>query len=637
MKKKLLIIAYLILTVFQVKAQGPTLNLVGGSPSLTKGTINTEVLTEIIQQKQEEVKKKVFRNTIVKGFNNSNYTEALKNFTTYHYMYKLMDILTSGKNKTAITKSITESSAEFSYVFGIALYLQQTADKQVAVKSIDALTVSENFIDDAKVHYSSNKVSVSNKVKDFNLLIDLCYDIILNNDTLQKIFKFKEEFKEKDFKVWYESDNCYKKSLIAFDSIQTTKGQIGNYVSILIYTGLVNDSIYRSIKGFGDKKKYLLEQKAKLSKLKQQVDDKLHSLLKLIKVGNDVLSAIEELKSNPNSKEDLKKKANEILSSLSDLTSKELKEKIEKIKSDFDTILSTPQKDSLTKIANAIDENYDNFRQLISFYSGLKKSNYKDFTLTKDQYYAMKFVITQFLDLAKNQYENDVVATVIDFMLENTFVEYAEGINGTNKLEENATNNDKGYLYVDIESLISAINQKFSPTNKKGLGVYVLPFFSIGTNYASFTGTNGLTTDATGATKSLSNLYFASEKIGIKWKIWNWQYTHSFGAGENFHYYNSKKTSRYWLRPQPKPTVSDIHLFAYGSGLLYNIANLKSTDNFSYAIAGAGLGMTFFNGLTANFSLACPFTENKFYSNNMFLNLGFDIPIVEYIAGLRKK
>jgi hypothetical protein len=637
MKKKLLTIAALILTVVQVNAQGPTLNLVGGSPSLTKGTINTEVLTEIIQQKQEEVKKKVFRNTIVKGFNNSNYTEALKNFTTYHYMYNLMDIMTSGKNKTAITKSITESSTEFSYVLGLALYLQQTADKQVAEKSIDALTINENFIDNAKVHYSSNKVSVSNKVKDFNLLIDLCYDRILNNDSLQKIFKFKEDFKEKDFNVWYESDNCYRKSIIAFDSIQAAKGKIDDYVSILIYTGIVNDSIYSSIKKDEDKKTYLLKQRTKLAELKSQVDDKLTSLLKLIKVGNNVLSTIGELKSSPNSKEELKKKANEILSSLSVLTGKELKEEINKLNSDFANILSNPQKESLTKIAETIDDNYDNFRQLISFYSGLKKSNYKDFTLTKDQYYSMKFVLTKFLELAKNQYENNVVASVIDFMLENTLVEYSDGNYGTQALEENVTNNDKGYLYIDIESLISSIDQKFSPTNKKGLGVYIAPFFSFGTNYASFTGNNQLTTDATGAAKSLSNLYYASEKIGIKWKIWNWKYTHSFGAGENFRYYNSKTNSRYWLRPQPKTTVNDIHLFAYGSGLLYNIANLKSSDNFNYAIAGAGVGMTFFNGLTANFSLACPFTDNKFYSNNMFLNLGFDIPIVEYIAGLRKK
>jgi hypothetical protein len=595
MKKNLLTIAALILTVVQVKAQGPTLNLVGGSPSLTKGTINTEVLTEIIQQKQEEVKKKVFRNTIVKGFNNSKYTESLRNFTTYHYLFNLMDVMTSGKNKTVITKSITESSTEFAYVFGLAYYVQQNLQKTTHTKSFGTLTISENIIEDAKVSYKSNAIKISDKVKDFNILIDLCYDIILNDANLQKIFKFKEDSKDNDFKVWYDSDNAFALEYSAANEAR----------------------------------------KAELTNLKAEVVIKLTELSSLVKVGNDIAATLNDLKTSSDA--GLKAKANEILSSLSDLTGGEITAKINKINTDFAAVLTPAQKDAVTAVAGAINANYDSYKQLISFYSGLRKSNYKDFTLTKDQYYAMKFVITQFLDLAKNQYENDVVATVIDFMLENTLVEYADGADGTQKLEENSTNNDKGYLYIDIESLISAVNQKFSPTNRKGLGVYVLPFFSIGTNYASFTGTNSLTTDATGAAKSLSNLYFASEKIGIKWKIWNWQYTHSFGAGENFRYYNSKKTSRYWLRPQPKPTVSDIHLFAYGSGLLYNIANLKSTDNFNYAIAGAGIGMTFFNGLTANFSLACPFTDNKFYSNNTFLNLGFDIPIVEYIAGLRKK
>lgn len=595
MKKNLLAIAALILTVVQVNAQGPTLNLVGGSPSLTKGTINTEVLTEIIQQKQEDVKKKVFRNTIVKGFNNSKYTESLRNFTTYHYLFNLMDVMTSGKNKTAITKSITESSTEFAYVFGLAFYVQQNLQKTTHTKAFGTLTISENIIEDAKVRYTSNEITISDKVKDFNILIDLCYDIILNDTNLQKVFKFKEDSKDNDFKVWYDSDNAFA---LEYSTASATR-------------------------------------KTELDNLKAEVIAKLTELSGLVKVGNDIAATLNDLKTSSDA--GLKAKANEILTSLSDLTGAEITAKINKINTDFAAVLTPAQTAAITAVAGTINTNYDSYKQLISFYSGLKKSNYKDFTLTKDQYYAMKFVITQFLDLAKNQYENDVVATVIDFMLENTLVEYADGSNGTQKLEENSTNNDKGYLYIDIESLISAINQKFSPTNRKGLGVYVLPFFSIGTNYASFTGTNSLTTDASGAAKSLSNLYFASEKIGIKWKIWNWQYTHSFGAGENFRYYNSKKTSRYWLRPQPKPTVSDIHLFAYGSGLLYNIANLKSTDNFNYAIAGAGVGMTFFNGLTANFSLACPFTDNKFDSNNMFLNLGFDIPIVEYIAGLRKK
>src|SRR6218665_2514942 len=209
MRKNLLKIVALILIVAQANAQGPTLNLVGGSPSLTKGTINTEVLTEIIQQKQEDVKKKVFRNTIVKGFNNSKYTESLRNFTTYHYLFNVMDVITSGKNKTAITKSITESSTEFAYVFGLAFYVQQNLQKTTHTKAFGTLIISENIIEDAKVRYTSKEITISDKVKDFNILIDLCYDIILKDANLQKVFSFKEGSKDNDFKVWYDSDNAF--------------------------------------------------------------------------------------------------------------------------------------------------------------------------------------------------------------------------------------------------------------------------------------------------------------------------------------------------------------------------------------------------------------------------------------------
>lgn len=593
--KKISTIAILALTIGQALAQGPTLSLVGGSPSLAKGVINTEVLTEIIQQKQEEVKKMVFRNTIVKGFNNSNYTDALKNFTTYHYMYNLMDIMTSGKNKTVITKSITESTSEFAYVFGLALYIQRDLATTTKTKTLGTLTLSDNFIETAKVNYiSDGTLKITSGVKDFNIIMDLCYDIILNDASLQKAFKFKDDLSDDDFKTWYDSDNAY---LIDYTKAEGVR-------------------------------------KTELDNLRIELKARLNDLTKLVKVRDDIMTSLNDLKSSPDKK--LNEKANELLSSLSDLSGEDIASKLNELQTSFSGVLTADQNTALTKVASLIDNNYDNFKELAAFYSGLKKSKYKDFTLTKEQYYSMKYVMIQFLDLAKNQYDNNAVATVIDFMLENTLVEYSDN-SGTQKLEDDVTNNDKGYLYIDIESLISSIDQKFSPNNKKGRGVYVSPFLSLGTNYASFLGTNTLATVGSGDTKSLANLYFASEKIGIKWKIWNWKYTRSFGTGENFKYYNCSGKSRYWLRPQPKPMINDIHLFAYGSGLLYNIANLKSTENFNYAIAGGGLGMTFFNGLTANVSLACPITGNEFYSDNIFFNFGFDIPIVEYIAALKKK
>src|ERR1700748_243240 len=86
------------------QSQNPQLSLTGGSVNFNKGTINTEVLTQIIQEKQDEVKKQVFRNIIVKDFNKFDYTKELKNFTTYHYIYNIMNTLVEGKDKTAMTK-----------------------------------------------------------------------------------------------------------------------------------------------------------------------------------------------------------------------------------------------------------------------------------------------------------------------------------------------------------------------------------------------------------------------------------------------------------------------------------------------------------------------------------------------------
>jgi hypothetical protein len=653
MKKILLSISLLTMTIGHILAQGPTIKLVGGSPSLAKGTINTEVLTAIIQQKQEEVKRKVFRNTIVKGFNYSNEESSLKNFTTYHYLYNVMDDLTSGKNKTAITKSLTESSTEFAYIFGLAFYYKNYASfNKASAKTFGDYANNETVFSDAKAEFVKGNV-ITGKVEKFNMLLDICYDVILEDKTIKQTFNFKEDLTEKEFKSWYESDNYY---------FNTHKGLVKEIANL---TAITNPN--------ADTKKLLVDKKQELTDLEAYRADvklKLADLLELIEkyknVSDDIINIANEIKTLKNSD------AKELLNSLSNLNIDNIKTKLQALQSETPTVLTPEQIASITKVITLLDANYSNYKNLITFFGGLQKSNFKDFTLTKEQYYSMKFLIVEFLEVAKNQYENDVVATVIDFMLENTLVEFSDP-SGNPQPEDAATKaSDKGYLYIDVESLISAIDQKFSPTNKKGLGVYVTPFFSIGTNYASFLNSNSLTVDDIGAAKSLSNLYYASEKIGIKWKLWNWKYTHSFEAGQNFKYFNQTNIinpwawhgknwkyattnrwiggrwnpfnwgkywnpNRYWLRPQPKPLLSDIHIIAYGSGLLYNIANLKSESQFNYAVAGVGLGLTFFNGLAINASLACPYTDNKFNSNNTFFNFGLDIPIIEYIGALTKK
>lgn len=195
-------------------------------------------------------------------------------------------------------------------------------------------------------------------------------------------------------------------------------------------------------------------------------------------------------------------------------------------------------------------------------------------------------------------------------------------------------------MNIDVESLISAIDQHYNSNNRissTSSTVWYInprPFFTIGINYAYFIHPNLLSKDNNGNLINLWNLYYASEKIGFKIKFFDTKYTRSFEPGE---FYKYKGSYYRWLRPQKETTISDFNLIVYASGLLYNIVNLKSNSNFDYAISGASLGLTFFNGLSTNLGIACPFTSSEFKMKNAFLNAGVDIPIIDYITALTKK
>lgn len=579
MKNIALSIVLFFLFIHITYGQGsPSLKLTGSSPSLTKGNINTEVLTAIIQQKQEEIKQRVFKNTIIKQFNNpkNKYTKKLNNFTTFNYLYQLMDIITSGKNKTVITKSAIESSAEFAFIFGLALF------------------VEKQTVQNSKVRYSKKrKIDIPKQsVEDFNILIDLCYDIIINNeDEFQKLFKFNQSIENANFARWHNADNAY---LLAMDEAKDK-----------------NDTL---------RIKYLDDKRAEVKK-------DISSILFLSGLFYETIRELEKIKD-----EGLKAAIKQFKEQISTLTKNEVVAEINSIKTNYKDLLDKKQEKTLTKLSSIIDNNYDKFKQLYLFYTGLKRNNFTDFSLTQDQYYALRYILREFITVAKNQYPNDAIATVLDFLLENTIIEF-NNYSGS-IVNEDSGGEKLGYLYIDIESLISTISQQFSSVTKKGIQTYFTPFFSIGTNYANFTKTNSLISNADGTQSSLGNLYFASEKMGFKWKLWNWKYTHAFPPGQSYKYYGRQS---YWKRPQKEPLISDFYLVAYGSGLLYNLVDLKSEGSFNHTIVGAGLGITFFNGLSANISLASPIINKKLNSENHFINFGIDIPIIEYISALAKK
>ena len=614
MNNQVLLFCFLILFTFSLQAQSPTLQVIGSSPSLSKGNINTEVLTAIIQQKQEEIKERVFRNTIVKQFNlkQHDYTRRLNNFATYYYLYNVMDVLTSGKNKTAMTRALVEQSTEFAFVIGTTYFVnrglldsldvstrvQAAEEGLIELKGIDAKRQSKgkkrryDLLDPRKdqLYIPTDKIST------FNKTIDLCYKILLEKgDTLGKVFKFnfKESLKDFDFENWFEADNKFDVALSEAKSEKEIES---------------------------------------LKNLESYARKRIDTLLAVTLGISNTLDGI----INSDKSTSLSQEAKMIFDKMATMTGDELKSSMKNIIDKYGDVLGAKQKEKLIEFTDKITSRYQEFIDIYQFYVGLKKSTYKDFVLTRAQFQSLKLFLTEFTNIAKNYYPNNSVATVIKFLLENSIVEYNDN---SGQLISEATaktsgNTSYGYLYIDVESLISGIDQRFTTISNSGAIKYIAPFFSMGVNYASFRKPNTLITDDNGDPASISNLYFASEKIGVRWKLWNWKYTHSYPAGAAYKYYGRNIV---WNRPQKEPFVSNIHIIAYCSGLLYNVANLKSEKSFDYVVGGVGAGITLFNGLSANITLASPIIDKKFKAENSYFNFGVDIPIFEYIAALRNK
>jgi len=192
-------------------------------------------------------------------------------------------------------------------------------------------------------------------------------------------------------------------------------------------------------------------------------------------------------------------------------------------------------------------------------------------------------------------------------------------------------------ISLNFESVLFSLNDKLVKPSQMYRTRYFQPYINIGVNYSAFLNPNSLQVNDDGTTSRMNSLAFASEKIGVKFKIWNYQYTRSFQPGVSFKYYNAKGTSRSWNRPQPKPILDDFFVDVHTGGLLYNVVNLKTEKNFDFPFVGIGLGCRTFNGITFSGSLNQPYTNNAFKTENLFFMFSIDIPIIEYITAIRSK
>ncbi|MGV3698029.1 hypothetical protein [Flavobacterium sp.] len=464
-----------------------------------------DLISELIAKKQDEIKQRFIKNIVVKNIKTTNYT-------TYNSMYNLMDVLTTEKNKTVMSKSIVTIVANYSINYALASDFMRSSDfTDIPVKSrltgtfgLGKLNVEgiRTITDVENRRLVEQKLTIDSKVS--NYIVDRFYEklIALEISEFKEKGLFKKELLENYFKEGLGIDDTG----ISSGRKATIDGQIDTYLSKFSGKLAAGVGIYN----------FLKNNISKLNDLKQVPKKDVQMLFDLF------LKSLEEFKAD--------KGGNSFL-------------------------------------------------------------------------YSIGNIITKYV--------------IYEFNNEDTNVVFKE-------------------FKIDVEAIILDLEDNFFNKGKSPLKnhfVGLKPFFTIGMNYATFTSTKS-TISSDDNTSTINDVSFVSEKLGLKIILADFGYSRCHKPNEPYLY---RGKLRYWETPVVAPLINDIYISIYGSGILYNVVNLKSKENFNFGLVGINAGVTFFNGLEVNVSLAEPIIDRRFSPENTMFIVGVDIPIFEYIKALNKK
>ena len=286
-----------------------------------------------------------------------------------------------------------------------------------------------------------------------------------------------------------------------------------------------------------------------------------------------------------------------------------------------------PTTDQLMEELTAVSERIKMIQELLEMLANAKNpEGVKGFSFNEEQLESSKELMNRLIDYIDKSGRFNASAVYMRSIVDNITYKAADSVKQL-----------PASISLSFESVVYSLNDKLVKPSQLYRTRYIQPYINIGVNYSAFLNPNNLQVNDDGTTSRMNSLAFASEKIGIKFKIWNYEYTRSFQPGVSFKYYNRKGTSRNWNRPQPKPILDDFFVDIHTGGLLYNVVNLKTEENFDFPFVGIGLGCRTFNGITFSGSLNQPYTNNTFNTDNLFFMFSIDIPIIEYITAIRSK
>ncbi len=680
MKKALIILFILPHVVFSQVESPPTLALGVAGVVGEKGSIDVDILAEIISEKQAELKKEFIKKSMFNDLEN-------KSYVVWEYMYSSINVLLESDSKDAIKQNLLKNTSNLALVFGLSeLYLQLSSslcnsDLYDLLAAYDSAYKSNEFRCPASSSKVFTKIELAtlkkykNKEVSFSaFFLDLVFEVLRNNKTVTDL-GFLTEPLPLD-KSYYQSHSAYfKVAKVLPKETASLKERMSNEIQVLFdnYTLIrkwskTNVNLDSLVKLFSEEVNLLNSQNRitdnggnpiAVKKLFETLTGKASRVYSDIKSKNSPLGT--SLSSsggntaiayadNKSSTKDLSEAIEKNLAAFTRFVGKGadfdqndlfyLEKSIRpllvrlvsengfdpkylQIAEDLEKLITTELLKKLqallkaSKLSNLSQKKISTFNELLDFITRLDE-------LDKVETY--QFVLKTLRE-ASEIFEDKKLGFYLKIVIDN-LDKYTIINSKDNKVE------------IAVEDIIARIYEKYANRQSSVFGLY----FSVGINQSISSNFNyqTLLPNSTGfKTDSLKSVAFVSEKIGLKVKLIDYKWRRSFSVGETYATRVTGIEKTVDKFKSNKPLVSDIYFLAYGSGLLYKIANLTSNKEFSDPIAGLGLGIAFFNSLDLNVGYNWPLqSKNSFFENLNKKNIwtiSFDVKITEYLAAVGKK
>jgi hypothetical protein len=647
----------------QLDAKAPTLQVGLDGFTFSKGSLDAALIMEIIAEKQQELKLKTIQNVFLSRVENSG-------ATVYTFVDNVVRELVFESDQNLRTKGILENAVNMAFVGAFLNYYLASMESN-PLENQRLQTLSKMYDEDIlkadwdKTFTSVKEAIVTNQEEqDFGgadryryidnstrtefvgVLLDMCSYAIREDKTLKRLgllqTGYSETYEYLNLYLEKKDDSDYK---AVYKDIQKILTLCTDAIGTLHYIASQSQFKFNTTNSFPlakDSTENAVADSITRNSLKKLRLEKLIPLIKELEKLSSASIATKWQSKNALLGEDMVQHELDVLVNLNVF--------LEKAENAFQDSLGNKIKDD---VLYTLNHDYipllkqqpllrSNIIDIISDLNQLNKQIF-DKIAPNIMFSDSSGQLDQFIQLTSKLYELDKASTLTDYLrllpevstffpdskVKSALSLVFRFVKDYTVVETNGNNEE--VLTFNAESFIYKL-QSLKTDKVSRIGFH----FTVGLNTATFARPQSIAEAA-----PTRNFSFVGEKIGLKWKLYDYAFSKGRNPGET--YKTSKwpgvNTAEYTRLAAPKePLISNWHIVAYGSGLLYNLVDAKTEQEFNMPVIGVGTGLTFFNGLDVNISCGVPiYNDRPITTADRFYSLGFDIQFIEYYERLAQK